>query len=61
MLTNTKEAWDSYIQNGNAIDPSSFQYYPTNVDQMNPEGQQADPSAFGNSVFMGAGPNTPGR
>jgi hypothetical protein len=46
------------------MDPSSFQYYPTNVDgmQMNTDGQpQGDQSAFGNSVFMGAGPNTPGR
>ncbi|KAF4633065.1 hypothetical protein G7Y89_g5061 [Cudoniella acicularis] len=52
------EAWDSYIQNGNAIDPS-FQFYPTSVDQAQPNAEgQPDPSgAFGNSVFMGA--NTP--
>ena len=54
----SREAWDSYIQNGNAIDPS-FQFYPTSMDQtqLNPEGQP-DPT-FGNSVLMGA--NTPGR
>ncbi len=60
MKTNPpQEAWDSYIQNGNPIDPS-FQFYPTNVDQsqLNMEGQ-LDATAFGSSVFMGA--NTPGR
>jgi hypothetical protein len=53
------EAWDSYIQNGNAIDPA-FQFYPTGTDQsqLNPD-EQGDPSTSGNSVFMGA--NTPGR
>jgi hypothetical protein len=60
MLTAEQEAWDSYIQNGNTIDPA-FQFYPTNIDQSqhNNEGQQPDQSGFGNSVFMGA--NTPGR
>ncbi|KAG4442229.1 hypothetical protein IFR05_002278 [Cadophora sp. M221] len=55
------DAWDSYIQNGSAIDPS-FQFYPTNLDQpLNPEMQQnqGDNSSFGNNIFMGA--NTPGR
>jgi len=57
------EAWDSYIQTGNPIDPT-FQYYPTTIDQsqLSPEGQQGqvqDQSTFGSSVFMGA--NTPGR
>jgi len=53
------DAWDSYIQNGNAIDPA-FQFYPPAIDQtlLNSEGQ-TDPGVFGNSVFMGA--NTPGR
>ncbi|TVY38920.1 Fusarisetin A cluster transcription factor [Lachnellula occidentalis] len=54
------EAWDSYIQNGNTIDPA-FQFYPTNNDQpqMNPDGQSNDAPQYGNSVFMGA--NTPGK
>ncbi|TAQ85030.1 hypothetical protein B7494_g6642 [Chlorociboria aeruginascens] len=55
------EAWDSYIQHGNAgVDPA-FQFYPTTIDQsqLNPDAQQPDPSAFGSGVFMGA--NTPGR
>lgn len=57
------EAWDSYIQTGNPIDPT-FQYYPTTIDQsqLSPEGQQGqvqDQSTFGSSVFMGA--NTPGK
>ena len=62
LLTIEQEAWDSYIQTGNAVDPS-FQYYPPNdQSQMNADVQpQGDPSVFGNSVFMGAGPNTPGR
>jgi len=57
-LTTLQEAWDSYIQNGNTIDPA-FQFYQTTMDQsqLNPDGQ-TDPT-FGNSVFMGA--NTPGR
>lgn len=56
-----QEAWDSYIQNGNALDPT-FQFYPTSIDgnqlntQQNNEGQNDGPS--GSSVFMGA--NTPG-
>ncbi|KAH8657045.1 fungal-specific transcription factor domain-containing protein [Tricladium varicosporioides] len=57
------EAWDSYIQNGNAQDPS-FQFYPTQLDQtqlspdgVSPQGPQDPTQAFGNSVFMGA--NTP--
>ncbi|TVY17050.1 Pyrrolocin cluster transcription factor fsdR [Lachnellula arida] len=54
------EAWDSYIQNGNAIDPA-FQFYPTNSDQsqLNPDGQSNDAPQYGSSVFMGA--NTPGK
>jgi len=56
------EAWDSYIQTGNSIDPA-FQYYPTTIDQsqLSSDGQQGqqDQPGFGNSVFMGA--NTPGR
>jgi hypothetical protein len=59
------DAWDSYIQNGGAIDPT-FQFYPTtDASQPSPQGQQGqqdqqpDPAAFGSSVFMGA--NTPGR
>jgi hypothetical protein len=59
MLIYVQEAWDSYIQNGNAIDPA-FQFYPTgDQSQVNPDGQQNDQSGFSNSVFMGA--NTPGR
>ncbi|KAF8853474.1 hypothetical protein BDZ45DRAFT_76279 [Acephala macrosclerotiorum] len=55
------EAWDSYIQNGGAIDPA-FQFYPTNADpQMSPDAQgqqqQGDQAGFGNNIFMGA--NTP--
>lgn len=59
MLISVQEAWDSYIQNGNVVDPA-FQFYPTgDQNQLNPDGQQTDQSGFGNSVFMGA--NTPGR
>ncbi|RDW95299.1 hypothetical protein BP5796_01062 [Coleophoma crateriformis] len=55
------EAWDSYIQNGNAVDPS-FQFYPAGAEedplnrQLSNEGQ--GDGSFGNA-FMGA--NTPGR
>jgi hypothetical protein len=62
LLTFAQEAWDSYIQNGNAIDPA-FQFYPTSIDQtqLNQDGQANDPQ-FGSSVFMGAGgANTPGK
>lgn len=53
------DAWDNFIQ-GNSIDPA-FQNYPTNLDQA-PDGQQPDPSSFGNGVFMGANtPPAPGR
>jgi len=61
------EAWDTYVQNSNTVDPN-FQFYPTSLDQaqlgLNPDGspqQATDPSSTfgGNSVFMGA--NTPGR
>ena len=55
-----QEAWDSYIQNGNAVDPA-LQFYPTAIGQTppNPDAEQIDQATFGNSVFMGA--NTPGR
>ncbi|KAH8593273.1 fungal-specific transcription factor domain-containing protein [Bisporella sp. PMI_857] len=58
------EAWDSYIQNGNSVDPV-FQFYPANDQNLNQDGQPTQnqqptgQSNFGNSVFMGA--NTPGR
>ncbi|KAL3421339.1 C6 transcription factor [Phlyctema vagabunda] len=58
------EAWDSYIQNGNAVD-TAFQFYPTSIDenqlnqQMSNEAQPQGDGSYGNSVFMGA--NTPGR
>lgn len=55
------EAWDTYIQNGNPIDPA-FQFYPTTVEQSsNTDGQnqQPDPPSFEDGVFMGA--NTPGK
>lgn len=54
------EAWDSYIQNNGAVDPS-FQFYPTTMDatQQSPEGSDPSTAGYGNSVFMGA--NTPGR
>lgn len=60
MLTTTQEAWDSYIQNNGAVDPS-FQFYPTTMDatQQSPEGSDPSTAGYGNSVFMGA--NTPGR
>lgn len=66
-----QEAWDSYIQNGGAIDPA-FQFLPTHIDQsqLSPDGQNqgqgqgqgqqqsGDPNSnFGNNIFMGA--NTP--
>jgi len=53
------EQWDSFIGNGNAIDPA-FQFYPTNLEQSPPDGdgQQHDPSGFG-GPFMGE--NTPGK
>jgi len=65
-----QDAWDSYIQNGNAIDPA-FQFYPAGdgsqpspesqqqqqQQQQDQQGPQIDGAGFGNSVFMGA--NTP--
>jgi hypothetical protein len=66
-LIDDQEAWDTYIQNANNMDPSSLQYYPTGDQaQLNPDetptagqgqAQGNEPSGFGNSVFMGA--NTP--
>ncbi|CAL3966906.1 unnamed protein product [Diplocarpon coronariae] len=50
------DAWDSYIQNANPVDPS-FQFYPPNLDQsLNADTQQVqnDPYTFGNSDFMGS-------
>lgn len=58
-ITNSKqEAWDSYIQNGGAIDPA-FQFLPMgNEPQMSPDGQQGGSNnSYGNNIFMGA--NTP--
>ncbi|CZT09354.1 hypothetical protein WAI453_003210 [Rhynchosporium graminicola] len=55
------DAWDSYIQNGATMD-SSFQFYPTNLDQtldIDPQQNQGDTSGYGSNIFMGA--NTPGR
>jgi len=54
------DAWDSYVQHGNPMDPT-MQFYPQAFDASTPSipDMQADPNAFGSSVFMGA--NTPGR
>ncbi|PQE33080.1 fungal specific transcription factor domain-containing protein [Rutstroemia sp. NJR-2017a WRK4] len=53
------DAWDSFIQNGNAIDPA-FQFYPPNIEESPPAVEaQPDGSTFGNGPFMGA--NAPGR
>lgn len=62
-----QEAWDSYIQNGNTLDPAFQFYQATDQSQLSQEEQQqqqqqqqqADASAYGNGVFMGA--YTPGR
>ncbi|TVY82476.1 Fusarisetin A cluster transcription factor fsa6 [Lachnellula suecica] len=53
------EAWDSYVQNGNAIDPA-FQFFPTSIDQsqLMPDTQASEPQ-FDSNIFMGA--NTPGK
>ncbi|PBP23967.1 hypothetical protein BUE80_DR005051 [Diplocarpon rosae] len=54
-------AWDSYIQNGNPVDPN-FQFYPTNLDQsLNADALQTpnDPYSFSDSVLMGS--DAPGR
>jgi len=51
-----QEAWDSYIQNGNAVDPQ-FHFYPTLDQQLNSDG--GDLAGFNNNIFMGA--NTPNR
>jgi hypothetical protein len=60
MLTSLQEAWDSYIQNGNSLDPT-LQFYPGSFDPLSPNtaDMQSDMNTFGNSAFMNA--NTPGK
>lgn len=50
------DAWDSYIQNGNGIDPA-LQYFPPVPDQS--QGDSSGGVGGSSSVFMGA--NTPGK
>jgi hypothetical protein len=46
-----QEAWDSYIQNGNSLDPS-LQFYPGSFDSPSTAEMQGDINSFGSNVFM---------
>jgi hypothetical protein len=61
VLKFIQEAWDSYIQNGNPLDPSLQLYPAAGFDPLQPNvgDMQTDPNSYGSSVFMGA--NTPGK